>query len=97
MDKISIRKSSCNKLMHSKDYYEKQKPYYKQYQKYYYENNKEKLAKNTDCEKRKIYNRNYIRQKNQYKNVRVIDERFKTNLNIDSYENFEEFVKELNI
>ena len=100
MEKITIRKSACNKLMHSKDYYEKQKDYYKQYQKNYYVNNKDKFIKpnnNNIDEKRRIYNRNYVRNKNNYKNVTVIDERFNTNLSIDSFDNFDEFKKELNI
>ena len=93
MEKITIRKSACNKLMHSKDYY-------KQYQKNYYENNKEKFVSpnnNNIDEKRRLYNRNYVRNKNNYKNVTVLDERFNTNLSIDSFDNFDEFKKELNI
>jgi hypothetical protein len=112
MDKITIRKSSCNKLKHSKDYYEKHKDYYKEYQKNYYEkqnehlkqyqkdyyiNNKQKKQVTSYYEKKKLYNRNYIRQKNNYKSVKQIDERFDTNLTIDSFENFDEFFKDLNI
>ena len=85
MEKITIRKSACNKLMHSKNYYE---------------NNKEKFIRpnnNNIDEKRRLYNRNYVRNKNNYKNVTVLDERFNTNLSIDSFDNFDEFKKELNI
>lgn len=99
MDKITIRKSACNKLIHSKDYYEKQKDYYKEYQKNYYVNNKDKFIKNNNDidEKKRLYNRNYVRNKNNYKNVKVLDERFNTNLSIDSFEDFDDFKKELNI
>jgi hypothetical protein len=100
MDNIQVRKSSCNRLISSKEYYEKQKSYYKNYQKDYYQNNKEKLGKLTDDEKierRRIYSRNYTRQKCNYKNIKILDERFNTNLDIDSYNNFEDFVKQLDI
>ena len=97
MDKIKIRKSTCNRLINSKNYYNKQKDYYKEYHKDYYENNKTKLSKNINDEKKKLYNRNYVRQKYNYKNIKVLDERFDTNLNIDSFDNFDDFVKDLNI
>jgi hypothetical protein len=97
MNNIKVRKSSCNRLMSSKEYYLKQQAYYQKYQKEYYKNNKEKLPKITDSERKRIYSRNYIREKCNYKSVKVLDERFNTNLDIDSYNNFQEFITELNL